>query len=73
MAVSDKSINETCNGCGICVAICPQDVFRVEPSNHKASIKYLEDCVACGICERFCPRNCLGVTLERIRKAPLPY
>jgi NAD-dependent dihydropyrimidine dehydrogenase PreA subunit len=73
MAVLDKSISETCNGCGICVAICPQDVFRIDQSNQKALIRYLDDCVACGICARFCPRNCLEVTLERVRKAPSLY
>jgi len=73
MAVLDKSISERCNGCGICVAICPQDVFRLEEDKRKAVIKYLDDCVSCGICKSFCPRNCLEVTLERLKKAPLPY
>ena len=72
MAVKDRSINKTCNGCGICFAICPQDVFRMDQVAKKAEIKYLDDCVACGICESFCPRNCLEVTLERLRIAPLP-
>jgi NAD-dependent dihydropyrimidine dehydrogenase PreA subunit len=72
MAVTNKSISERCNGCGICVALCPQDVFRMDEIKHKAVIKYLEDCVACGICKPFCPRDCLDVTLERYKKAPPP-
>ena len=73
MAVADKLINERCNGCGICLAICPQDVFRMDEARQKAIIRYLDDCVACGICKVFCPRDCLEVTLERLRIAPLPY
>jgi len=73
MAVLDKSIRERCNACSVCLAICPQDVFRIDKTNQKATIEYLGDCVACGMCERFCPRDCLEVTFERLRKAPLPY
>jgi NAD-dependent dihydropyrimidine dehydrogenase PreA subunit len=73
MAVLDKSITEKCNCCGICVAACPQDVFRIDEARRKSSIRYPNDCVACGVCEFFCSMNCLKVTLERPRRAPFPY
>lgn len=73
MGVIDKSIQECCNGCGICVAICPQDVFRIDKDTKKAIIKYPDDCVACASCESFCPLNCIEVTLHQPREVPSPY
>ena len=73
MFVVDKAIQECCNGCGICVAICPKDVFRINESTKKAIIKYPEDCVACTSCEEFCPRDCIEVYLNQPRNVPPPY
>ncbi len=70
MAVRDKAIQERCNGCGICLACCPQDVFRIEQK--KAVIVYNADCVACWGCEDFCPCDCLEVTPERLHPIPSP-
>ena len=73
MAVMDKSISERCNGCGICLAVCPKDVFRLNKSTKTAIVKYPQDCVACGSCEEFCPRNCLEVYLNELMNVPSPY
>jgi NAD-dependent dihydropyrimidine dehydrogenase PreA subunit len=56
---SDK---ELCNGCGICVRICPQDVFRYDKKNKTAIIKYPEDCQLCELCVIDCPTKALKVT-----------
>ena len=68
-----KLDQEVCNGCGICDACCPLDVFRIDRETRKAVIKYPEDCVACWRCESFCPVNCIEVTRERAWELPLPY
>ena len=73
MFVVDTAIQERCTGCGICVAICPQDVFRINESTKKAIIKYPEDCVSCTSCEEFCPRDCIEVYLNQPRNVPPPY
>lgn len=72
MAIQDKAIQERCNGCGICLACCPQDVFRIDSATKKAIIAYPDDCVACWGCEDFCPRDCLQVTPERNIPVPSP-
>ena len=69
----DELDEERCTGCGVCFAICPQDVFRMDEKTGKAVIKYPEDCVACWICESFCPVECIEVSKERGRELPLPY
>lgn len=68
--VVDEAI---CNGCGICVAICPEDVLRLDKSRKKAVIKYPNDCVACFVCESYCPVQCIEVSAEWGREVPSPY
>jgi len=62
---------ELCNGCEICLGVCPEDVFRMA-ENKKAYIKYPDDCVACFVCEFACPTNCIFVTKERAYELPSP-
>ena len=57
-----REILETkCIGCGICVDICPLDVFRMDGKNEKAIIKYPEDCMTCYTCELKCPEEAIYV------------
>jgi len=39
---------DSCNGCGICVDICPLDCFRMD-DDEKAFMKY-DECWYCGRC-----------------------
>ena len=64
---------EICNGCGICVAACPEDVLRMDENTKKAIIIYPEDCVACWVCESLCPVAAIEVSKERARELPFPY
>ena len=50
---------ELCNGCGICVKICPTDVFRMGKKSKKAVIKYRDDCMLCEYCIADCPTNAI--------------
>ena len=54
---------EKCNGCGLCVEICPCDVFRLEDKTGLAEGRYEEDCWYCGACEMDCPTGAIIVNL----------
>ena len=67
-----KSLDvSVCNGCGLCVNICPEDVLRKEGS--VAAIAYPEDCLACLACEAVCPLNCIQVSIDRAYDLAYPY
>ena len=67
-----ESINtDLCNGCGICVDICPGDVFRMDEETNKAVIKYPRDCVFCRFCETDCPQDAIYVSDTR-DTTPMP-
>jgi NAD-dependent dihydropyrimidine dehydrogenase PreA subunit len=55
---------DLCNGCGICLDVCPPDVFRMDAEQGKAVIKYPEDCnpMLCALCELNCPTQAIYVT-----------
>jgi len=50
---------EKCNGCRMCVMVCPHAVFAVE--NRKASIIDRDACMECGACVMNCPEGALSV------------
>jgi NAD-dependent dihydropyrimidine dehydrogenase PreA subunit len=55
-------IDETkCNGCGLCVDLCPLDTLRMDEGGEKATIKYPEDCMTCYTCELKCPSGAIFV------------
>ena len=62
-----------CNGCGICVDLCPMDVLRIDEERKKAFIKYLRDCQACSMCERDCPEGAIEVSPCYERRMPLAW
>ena len=57
-----------CNGCGICVDICNMDVLRLDTSNGKAYIAYLEDCMTCFNCELGCPEQAIDVSFTPVAR-----
>lgn len=48
-----------CNGCSICVDVCPMDVLRMDEDTKKAFIQYLGDCQSCFLCEDECPEEAI--------------
>ncbi len=62
---------ETCNGCGICVDVCPHEVFEIvekkekkekkERKEKKARIIDRDACMECGACALNCSVGSLTV------------
>jgi ferredoxin len=50
---------ETCNGCGMCIKVCPHEVFVL--SGKKAHIRRLDYCMECGACALNCPVGAISV------------
>ena len=50
---------EKCNGCGMCIQVCPQAVLVLE--SKKAKIVDLDACMECGACVINCPEGALAV------------
>ncbi|MCE8422977.1 MAG: 4Fe-4S binding protein [Candidatus Methanoperedens sp.] len=75
MAKDKKLVRSTnCNGCGICVTVCPTNTklskaedfdidhakLAIHVSNGCAVIDY-DACIACGICTKNCPVSSLAM------------
>jgi 2-oxoglutarate ferredoxin oxidoreductase subunit delta len=51
---------DLCKACGICIELCPQDVFDRDELGHPV-VARLADCTACAFCERHCPDFAIDV------------
>ncbi|MDA3893607.1 MAG: 4Fe-4S binding protein [Salinivirgaceae bacterium] len=52
---------EKCNGCGMCVKVCPHAVFEMNGS--KAELTLKDYCMECGACQLNCAQNAIKVTV----------
>ena len=64
-------------GCGICVWICPKDVFDTSERLTARGIRppevaHIEDCVGCENCMLYCPDLTIVVIKEAKERAPSP-
>lgn len=50
---------KACNGCGVCVLVCPHAVFDIK--DRKAIIIDRDACIECGACAINCPVNAIKV------------
>jgi len=48
-----------CNGCQMCIIVCPHAVFSIE--NKRAKIVDRDACMECGACAKNCPEEALSV------------
>ncbi len=50
---------DKCVGCGVCLAVCPHQVFDM--NNGCASIEKRDLCMECGACAKNCPAGAVYV------------
>jgi ferredoxin len=50
---------ELCNGCGLCVDICPHAVFEMD--GRLARLVRPQDCMECGACQLNCIKGAIAV------------
>ncbi len=50
---------EKCDGCRMCLRVCPQSVFAIE--GRRAVLADRDACMECGACAVNCPREALSV------------
>jgi NAD-dependent dihydropyrimidine dehydrogenase PreA subunit len=50
---------ELCNGCGLCVDVCPHEVFEMD--GRKASLARSQACMECGACQLNCVTAAIAV------------
>ena len=53
---------DACDGCGVCVDVCPTDVLIIDEVRQKPVVRYVEDCMTCYNCEIECPSACIDVS-----------
>ncbi len=58
-AVTLEYNSDRCNGCGMCIHVCPHAVFRLE--NKRAVLADRGACMECGACAKNCEREAIRV------------
>jgi 2-oxoglutarate ferredoxin oxidoreductase subunit delta len=58
-----------CRDCGLCVEICPTDVFEENKAENIAKVARPDDCIGCTSCVYLCPSRCLTVS-DAIEQRP---
>jgi electron transport complex protein RnfB len=71
-----KNNPESCQGCGLCVKLCPMEVLKLEETGEgedrkeKVFLKSPERCLGCGLCVYKCPTRSLILDLRPEIKTP---
>ena len=50
---------DKCNGCQMCIMVCPHAVYTIE--NKRAKIIDRDACMECGACAKNCPEEAISV------------
>ena len=50
---------DECNGCRMCIIVCPHEVFKMEEK--RAVITGIDSCMECGACALNCPTSAITV------------
>ncbi len=58
--VTLKLDTDRCKACGLCVNVCPHNVFKLD--HRKAQIINIDSCMECGACAKNCAFSAISVT-----------
>ncbi len=50
-----------CDGCSLCVELCPAMVFRLEG---RVAVADAGKCIGCGLCVPLCPREAISLVID---------
>lgn len=66
---------ERCTGCGTCIDVCPESVFKLREEDGRKFSKVVAEnnCFACRACEVRCPERAIQITGYEIRKVETPH
>jgi NAD-dependent dihydropyrimidine dehydrogenase PreA subunit len=56
--------SETCNGCGICVDVCPMLIHILDAESKKVYLEDSDTCINCRACINRCPTDSLSLIPE---------
>jgi NAD-dependent dihydropyrimidine dehydrogenase PreA subunit len=51
---------ETCDGCGECIAVCPESVYEFDDDGKSEPVN-MEDCSECCSCIEVCPTGAITI------------
>ncbi|HEY3367352.1 MAG TPA: 4Fe-4S binding protein [Symbiobacteriaceae bacterium] len=54
-----------CKGCGICIAVCPQDVYTADRDG-KPVIAQPDLCIWCERCDMYCPDFAINLAGKKL-------
>lgn len=57
--VTLKLDQQKCTGCGMCLEVCPHEVFKM--NTRHVEIQNRDACMECGACHRNCPFEAISV------------
>ena len=63
-----------CAGCGICVKVCPENVFKMKniDEKHLSEVVAEENCFVCRTCEIRCPEHAIKIIAAELLKVEPP-
>lgn len=64
---------ENCNGCQMCVLVCPTDVLRMDEKTNTARIAYPDDCQICYLCSLYCQEDAITITPDKAGELVLAW
>lgn len=57
--VTLRFFEEKCQNCGLCIEVCPQEVFLF--NRGRVEVARRDGCMECGACQRNCPAGAIAV------------
>jgi len=55
---------EICIGCGVCIDVCPRNVYEMNELDKKVDLVHPEKCINCNACVHRCLAKCLTILPE---------